>query len=624
MDYDDMKQKYLPLKNVRLCFAINFDNKGISNAKYVKKLIDCIYDELGEGGSIVCHRYKNDAIIIIENNLPINFFGILKAIDGHMITMKLPLLLYKKKDHFENLVEEIRQDNCLAKLVVDTDVFICIAGRLKDVLHARKRILYNVEKLMNKEPECYKGYISSELLLKKKVRLFFVSKINGQEVILSGRKNIQNEVENKFIPRQEILEEALYYDSIKTAYAFFYFRDIIEDILVENDCYIAYELTCITTKLCIKSFFMLNLRKCVQSIKNLFQDIVKISFDDDFEDCEHKMFTFESGLSIKNREIGKYLSVGLRSEIKRFIENSLYKYEIEIDIDSNLEDFLCGKKNGKINKICRDNDCQVVLSSKTVDGEKKIALYISGIGNELFKTIISLESEYPAELSFQLHERHHRRIIGYGGKNIQRVMKKHGVYIKFMSEEERILFGHDGNVIIKTPKRNVSSLKKMKEEIMEIAEEPSIDKIEVKRELDLYTYYEYFFERPLMWLNSIFIMKLLPPKIMIYLISEFSGTQITNKDYIRAVRLEDSTEIYLYSFEKLELELITYERWLDRKPDLTFKLFDSVLLYAYEPTFDMDFGKSRRNIDFSKKFKEYDSDVFAVGNRKKEGDSQTK
>lgn len=35
-----------------------------------------------------------------------------------------------------------------------------------------------------------------------------------------------------------------------------------------------------------------------------------------------------------------------------------------------------------------------------------------------------LQEELPAEISFHLPESYHKRIIGVGGKNIQRIMKK--------------------------------------------------------------------------------------------------------------------------------------------------------------------------------------------------------
>lgn len=619
-----MKRKYNPCNIISMSFGVKFECPEIFTIKNINKLIDDIYLVLEDEGNVLCHQIYDGTVIVIKKTSASNFFNILRGIDRHVISIRLPLMLYQKKSVFENLVDEICYENCMAKLIVDSDVAIWIAGRLKEVLIARKRVLYCIEKLLDKEPKCYKGYISSDLLLRNKVRMFFVSKINDQAVILSGRSNIDYDIEKCLKPREDLLEHFLYFDSVKLIYVFFYLRDKVEDILVENDCYLGYELTVTTTRLCIKSFHTMNLKKCLRSVKCLFQDIVKLSYSTELGICYYKMFTFESTLSFDKRLFGKYLSVGLRSEVKRILQRSMCRYEIEIDIDSDLEDFLCGKKNGKINKICKDNTCEVVLYTKMEDGIKKMVMFISGVGTDLYETVLAIEDEYPAELCFYLHERHHRRIIGYGGKNIQKIMKKHGVYIKFMSEEERMHLGYDGNVIIKTPRRNMSSLNKMKEEVIEMVEEECLEKVEERRELDLYTYYEYYFEAPIMWLNRIFVMKILPPKIMIYLLNELSVTDLLKNNLVRAVRIADSHDIYVYSFVKLELEVITSNRWVDRKPNLTFKLFDSVLLYAYEPTFDPEFDKSKRMIDFSDKIKEYNNDIFAVGNRKREDDRQTK
>jgi hypothetical protein len=44
--------------------------------------------------------------------------------------------------------------------------------------------------------------------------------------------------------------------------------------------------------------------------------------------------------------------------------------------------------------------------------------------------------ELPAEISFHVPELYHKRIIGVGGRSIQRIMKRYGVYVKFLSGEE--------------------------------------------------------------------------------------------------------------------------------------------------------------------------------------------
>ncbi|KAJ3270416.1 hypothetical protein HDU76_011168, partial [Blyttiomyces sp. JEL0837] len=83
-----------------------------------------------------------------------------------------------------------------------------------------------------------------------------------------------------------------------------------------------------------------------------------------------------------------------------------------------------------------------------------------------------VEDELPAEISFHVPEMYHKRIIGVGGKNIQRIMKKFGVYVKFSNAEEFASLGgyfeNMDNVIARTPAKNAASLGQLKEAILEL------------------------------------------------------------------------------------------------------------------------------------------------------------
>lgn len=83
-----------------------------------------------------------------------------------------------------------------------------------------------------------------------------------------------------------------------------------------------------------------------------------------------------------------------------------------------------------------------------------------------------MQEELPAETSFHVPEAYHKRIIGVGGKNIQRIMKKFGVYVKFSSLEETATFGGyqdpQDNVVAKTPTKNAVNLENLKAAIMEL------------------------------------------------------------------------------------------------------------------------------------------------------------
>ncbi|RKP21082.1 hypothetical protein ROZALSC1DRAFT_27479 [Rozella allomycis CSF55] len=109
---------------------------------------------------------------------------------------------------------------------------------------------------------------------------------------------------------------------------------------------------------------------------------------------------------------------------------------------------------------------------------------VSHISHErLIEALELLIEELPSELSFYVPESHHKRIIGHGGKNIQRIMKKYGVYVKFLnSSDVQELYGLSirkpvcllNNVIVRTPSKNSQSLLLMKTAVLEASEEEVI------------------------------------------------------------------------------------------------------------------------------------------------------
>src|SRR5258708_26170371 len=85
-----------------------------------------------------------------------------------------------------------------------------------------------------------------------------------------------------------------------------------------------------------------------------------------------------------------------------------------------------------------------------------------------------LQEELPAEISFHVPESYHKRIIGVGGRSIQRIMKKYGVYVKFSNAEEvGALGGDDGNddnVVVRTPAKNTTKLDNLKQYLIELVD----------------------------------------------------------------------------------------------------------------------------------------------------------
>jgi KH domain len=59
-------------------------------------------------------------------------------------------------------------------------------------------------------------------------------------------------------------------------------------------------------------------------------------------------------------------------------------------------------------------------------------------GFDSMKQGLSLvEQEMPASISFHVPDQYHKRIIGIGGSHIQRIMKKHSVFVKFSNAMDR-------------------------------------------------------------------------------------------------------------------------------------------------------------------------------------------
>ncbi|KAL7317550.1 hypothetical protein PS15m_003891 [Mucor circinelloides] len=142
-------------------------------------------------------------------------------------------------------------------------------------------------------------------------------------------------------------------------------------------------------------------------------------------------------------------------------------FSIELALDQ--REFISGKKNGKINKIMKSCDADIQFQAFN-----DYNFIITIESEDFFKAkdgLDSLQNELPAEISFFVPEICHRRIIGVAGKNIQRVMKQYGVYVKFSSNDELATFGgyfeNEHNVIARTPEKNLHSLLKLKSAVME-------------------------------------------------------------------------------------------------------------------------------------------------------------
>ncbi|KAL2259560.1 hypothetical protein VTK26DRAFT_6723 [Humicola hyalothermophila] len=161
------------------------------------------------------------------------------------------------------------------------------------------------------------------------------------------------------------------------------------------------------------------------------------------------------------------------SQIK-FAAHSPYQIRVRIELANEHKEFVSGKKNGKINKIMGQSNVQIIFDNF---GEYNFNIEVISQTYDSLKQGLSLvEQEMPASISFHVPDQYHKRIIGIGGQHIQRIMKKHSVFVKFSNAMDRGGMGREDddsrvdNVICRTPARNAQNLELVKSEILEMVD----------------------------------------------------------------------------------------------------------------------------------------------------------
>lgn len=119
----------------------------------------------------------------------------------------------------------------------------------------------------------------------------------------------------------------------------------------------------------------------------------------------------------------------------KFAVLSAYQIRVRIELANEHKEFVSGKKNGKINKIMSSSNVQILF-----DNFGEYNFYIEVIAqnfDSLRQGLDMVEQEMPASISFHVPDQYHKRIIGIGGQHIQRIMKKHSVFVKFSNAMDR-------------------------------------------------------------------------------------------------------------------------------------------------------------------------------------------
>lgn len=146
-----------------------------------------------------------------------------------------------------------------------------------------------------------------------------------------------------------------------------------------------------------------------------------------------------------------------------------HEIRFQIELANEHREFISGKKNGKINKIMQTTNVKIKFETFN---DHNFLIDIAGPDTSVLQGLALLQEELPAEISFHVPETYHKRIIGVGGRSIQRIMKKFGVYVKFSNAEEFAALGgyndNEDNVVARTPAKNAINLEHLKQSVMEL------------------------------------------------------------------------------------------------------------------------------------------------------------
>lgn len=176
---------------------------------------------------------------------------------------------------------------------------------------------------------------------------------------------------------------------------------------------------------------------------------------------------------VSDNSILHYLS-HFTSGPNQIINSNLRQMKAIFEIHPDFEDFISGKKNGKLTRIMELSACLIQLEMEEEDDNLYLNL-VSDSFSDFAKSFKDVMNEFPAEESFFIPEVYHRPIIGTGGSLIQATMRKHNVFIQFSNSfnfpQNRISMVRYDNVIIRCPRKNKANICLAKRELKDIVQE---------------------------------------------------------------------------------------------------------------------------------------------------------
>jgi hypothetical protein len=225
---------------------------------------------------------------------------------------------------------------------------------------------------------------------------------------------------------------------------------------------------------------------------NIFETLAQVTDCAVSQKCGNGSVEVEIGGDSKNLARALIRLDTFRSQIFETgsFDLKLVERRLRLHVPAEIREFISGKKDGKLNRIIKETGVNISLNviggdSMYIDLILDDCMGINFGSNGLLHALRLMEGELPSELTFHVPEVHHKRMIGHGGKVIQRIMKKWGVYVKFMNSHETVqchqltdplsyekdpcttFTGPLDNVVVRTPSKNGQALKAIKDEIFE-------------------------------------------------------------------------------------------------------------------------------------------------------------
>lgn len=352
---------------------------------------------------------------------------------------------------------------------------------------------------------------------------------NIHSLLLKTKKIIKQNLDH--------LEESIYYkkmNNISEAKLLFLKKFCYSDIIsfmIKSSCFIKLNDNSIEFQTTspiylnnvIKEFTLVFLQEIVQltillnentSCENMIKQIMdKKLFNSTYIIIKSSSVTDRIILCINHSDLINSINNSVDTNIIKDNENVIKQLKIVFEVNMDYEDFICGKKNGKLTRIIDNVKSLVELSnnSKTTHDNEDTTMNISIISETFNDFKCSTENfinELPAEESFFIPEVYHRPIIGAGGAIVQTIMRKHNVFIQFSNSfslpQDNFGIKRYDNVIIRCPTKNKQNIRFAKDEIFSLVDNFSY--LQISQYLNLTNNR---FENIILSSNNINLMKLI-------------------------------------------------------------------------------------------------------------------